>query len=80
MMASSPQPISVADDQKRFHILSRQRDVEPPYRTFVIPGHAYRCPQHIRLGVGGGDAVQLKVGLERLGRLLDSTIANSESL
>ncbi len=44
----------------------------PPYRTFLIPGSAYGCPQHIRLGVGGGAAVELEKGIERLARFLDA--------
>lgn len=50
--------------------LTRQL-LEPPYRTFAIPGSAYELTQHIRLGVGGGEAVGLEVGLERLALLLD---------
>ena len=42
----------------------------PPYRTFLIPGSAYGEPEHIRVGVGGGDAVNLDKGLDRLGALL----------
>ncbi len=45
--------------------------LEPPYRTFLLPGSAYDCPEHIRLGVGGGEVVQLDVGLARLAQLLD---------
>ncbi|MEM7330862.1 MAG: aminotransferase class I/II-fold pyridoxal phosphate-dependent enzyme [Chloroflexota bacterium] len=45
--------------------------LERPYRTFLIPGTAYECPQHIRLGVGGGEAVELEKGLARLAQLLD---------
>ncbi len=48
-----------------------RRLLEPPYRTFLIPGSAYNCPQHIRLGVGGGAAVELETGLDRLSRFLD---------
>lgn len=48
-----------------------RRLLQPPYRTFLIPGSAYGCPHHIRLGVGGGAAVQLNVGLARLGQFLD---------
>jgi aspartate/methionine/tyrosine aminotransferase len=44
----------------------------PPYRTFAIPGTAYGYPQHIRLGVGGGSAVALQTGLQRLAQLLDA--------
>jgi hypothetical protein len=43
-----------------------------PYRTFLIPGSAYGCPQHIRLGVGGGEGVRLEDGLERLAHCLDT--------
>lgn len=50
--------------------LARQL-LEPPYKTFLLPGSAYSCPQHIRLGVGGGEAVNLNKGLARLGRFLD---------
>ena len=49
-----------------------RRLLKPPYRTFAIPGSAYRYPQHIRLGVGGGAGVELQKGLERLATLLDS--------
>jgi len=45
--------------------------LQPPYRTFLIPGSAYGCPQHIRLGVGGGQAVELDKGLARLTQFLD---------
>lgn len=38
----------------------------PPYRTFLLPGSAYDLPGHIRLGVGGGAAVRLEEGLDRL--------------
>jgi aspartate/methionine/tyrosine aminotransferase len=42
----------------------------PPYRTFLMPGRAYDLPSHIRLGVGGGTAVRLQDGLDRLGQAL----------
>ncbi len=42
----------------------------PPYRTFLLPGTAYDEPAHIRLGVGGGAAVNLGEGLLRLSRAL----------
>lgn len=48
-----------------------RRLLEPPYRTFLLPGSAYNCPQHIRLGVGGGEAVALETGLARLAQCLD---------
>ena len=35
-----------------------RRLLEPPYRTFVMPGAAYDLPDHIRVGVGGGAAAQ----------------------
>ncbi len=47
-----------------------RRLLEPPYRTFLLPGSAYGCPSHIRLGVGGGAEVRLGEGLARLGALL----------
>lgn len=37
-----------------------------PYRTFLLPGSAYDQQGHIRLGVGGGAAVNLTEGLTRL--------------
>ena len=46
--------------------------LRPPYRTFLIPGSAYDLPQHIRLGVGGGETVRLELGLKRLAALLDT--------
>lgn len=42
----------------------------PPYRTFLMPGRAYDLPGHIRLGVGGGAAVRLEEGLDRLSQAL----------
>ena len=53
-----------------------QQLLAPPYRTFVIPGAAYGYPQHIRLGVGGGNAVALEAGLQRLAMLLDTIVAS----
>jgi aspartate/methionine/tyrosine aminotransferase len=44
--------------------------LQDPYRTFLLPGIAYDQPGHIRLGVGGGAAVQLEKGLERLAQAL----------
>ena len=41
-----------------------------PYRTFLLPGSAYDQPGHIRLGVGGGAAVNLQDGLNRLSKAL----------
>ena len=51
--------------------LARQL-LAPPYNTFLMPGSAYSCPHHIRLGVGGGESVQLEKGLARLAQLLDT--------
>ncbi|MGC1503849.1 MAG: pyridoxal phosphate-dependent aminotransferase [Sulfitobacter sp.] len=41
-----------------------------PYRTFLLPGSAYGQPNHIRLGVGGGAAVNLSEGLGRVSQAL----------
>lgn len=43
-----------------------RRLLAAPYRTFLMPGTAYDHPHHIRLGVGGGEAVRLEEGLQRL--------------
>jgi aspartate/methionine/tyrosine aminotransferase len=47
-----------------------RRLLAPPYRTFLLPGIAYDQPTHIRLGVGGGEGVDLETGLDRVARLL----------
>ena len=47
-----------------------RRLLAPPYKTFLLPGSAYGYPQHIRLGVGGGTAVNLPLGLSRLAQCL----------
>ena len=47
-----------------------RRLLASPYRTFLLPGSAYDCPQHIRLGVGGGAEVRLSDGLARLAALM----------
>jgi aspartate/methionine/tyrosine aminotransferase len=47
-----------------------QRLLADPYRTFLLPGSAYHRPHHIRLGVGGGAAAKLDLGLERMAQLL----------
>jgi len=49
-----------------------RRLLAPPYRTFLLPGTAYDQPAHIRLGVGGGEEVDLEKGLTRLARLLET--------
>jgi aspartate/methionine/tyrosine aminotransferase len=46
-----------------------ERLLAPPYRTFLLPGSSYDCPDHIRLGVGG-DPATLDEGLRRIARLL----------
>lgn len=43
-----------------------RRLLEPPYRTFLLPGSVYGMPRHIRVGVGGGPDVNLEEGLRRL--------------
>ena len=45
--------------------------LQPPYKTFVMPGSAYNCPQHLRLGFGGGADANLEQALQHLGRCLD---------
>ncbi len=47
-----------------------KRLLADPYRTFLIPGSAYGCPNHIRVGVGGGRAAHLDKGLARLAEAL----------
>ena len=47
-----------------------KRLLADPYRTFLLPGSAYEQPQHIRLGVGGGEGVNLELGLARVAALL----------
>ncbi len=47
-----------------------RRLLAEPYRTFLLPGSAYDQPNHIRLGVGGGAAVNLQDGLARLSQAL----------
>lgn len=47
-----------------------RRLLADPYRTFLLPGSAYDQPHHIRLGVGGGAAVNLHDGLARLSQAL----------
>lgn len=48
-----------------------QRLIEPPFRTFVMPGSAYDFPRHLRLGVGGGVNAGIDDALQRLGNCLD---------
>lgn len=47
-----------------------KRLLQAPYKTFLIPGEAYGLPQHMRLGVGGGEEANLKLGLTRLAACL----------
>ncbi|MEL6914458.1 MAG: pyridoxal phosphate-dependent aminotransferase [Pseudomonadota bacterium] len=42
------------------------------HRTFLLPGSAYGQPRHIRVGVGGGEAANLALGLARMSDLLTS--------
>ena len=49
-----------------------KRLLADPYRTFLLPGSSYDMPNHIRLGVGGGAAAKLDLGLERMAKLLAS--------
>ncbi len=44
--------------------------LQPPYRTFLLPGTAYDVPDHIRVGVGGGAQANLAEGLARLAACL----------
>jgi aspartate/methionine/tyrosine aminotransferase len=44
--------------------------LQPPWRTFLLPGSAYGLPDHIRLGAGGGPEAQLDEGLRRLSSFL----------
>lgn len=47
-----------------------RRLLADPYRVFLLPGSSYDMPDHIRLGVGGGQAAKLDVGLSRMSQLL----------
>ncbi len=47
-----------------------KRLLAPPYKTFLLPGSAYGMPDHIRVGVGGGQAANLNLGLARMTDLL----------
>lgn len=49
-----------------------KRLLEPPYKTFLLPGSAYDQPDHIRVGVGGGTEANLALGLSRLAALLSA--------
>ena len=50
--------------------LFAKRLLEDPYRTFLLPGSAYGHSSHIRVGVGGGGAAKLELGLARMSQLL----------
>ena len=56
-----------------------QKLLGDPHRTFLLPGSAYQHPQHIRLGVGGGEAANLQEGLNRLEQLLDELSESAQS-
>jgi aspartate/methionine/tyrosine aminotransferase len=47
--------------------------LQPPWRTFLLPGSAYGLPAHVRLGAGGGPEARLDEGLDRLSRFLGGT-------
>ncbi len=47
-----------------------KRLLAAPYKTFLLPGSAYGMPDHIRVGVGGGQAANLNLGLARMTALL----------
>ena len=49
-----------------------KRLLEPPYKTFLLPGSAYDQPNHIRVGVGGGTEANLALGLSRLAAFLNA--------
>lgn len=49
-----------------------RRLLADPYRTFLLPGSVYDQPHHIRLGVGGGEKVDLEKGLQRVAQLLEA--------
>ncbi|MGI9204862.1 MAG: aminotransferase class I/II-fold pyridoxal phosphate-dependent enzyme [Woeseiaceae bacterium] len=55
-----------------------KRLLEPPYRTFLLPGSVYGQPQHIRVGVGGGPDVNLEEGLRRLSACVADITSNEE--
>jgi aspartate/methionine/tyrosine aminotransferase len=40
--------------------------LQPPWRTFVLPGSAYGLQRHVRIGAGGGPEARLEEGLRRL--------------
>ena len=52
-----------------------ERLLQPPFRTFILPGSVYGKPDHIRVGVGGGPEVNLEEGLTRLSACLADIIA-----
>ena len=54
-----------------------QRLIKKPYRTFVMSGSAYDYPQHLRIGIGGGAAVNMDTALQRLGQCLDDIASES---
>ena len=47
-----------------------KRLLAAPYKTFLLPGSAYGLSNHIRVGVGGGAAANLDIGLTRMSQLL----------
>ena len=49
-----------------------RRLIQAPYRTFVMPGTAYGCPHHLRIGFGGKAGAGLAVGLGRMQQFMES--------
>jgi len=47
-----------------------KRLLAPPYRTFILPGSAYGCASHVRVGVGGAGGAGFELGLRRMAALL----------
>ncbi len=60
-------PRLTSGDPERF--FQRLRD---DFETTVVPGHFFERPDHFRLGIGG-EAAELRAGLERLGAALDAS-------
>lgn len=47
-----------------------KRLLAQPYRTLIQPGIAYGFENYIRMGVGGGNAEEIKKGLEQIDRFV----------
>lgn len=48
------------------------RLMQPPFRTFVMPGSAYAYPDHLRLGFGGKAGAGVSEGLARMQEFIDN--------